>query len=68
MMYRHKNMAINLNNIRTMEIREGMGKSSNRWSIAITYFDNNPVFINWLEWEEANNLLNTLIKIINGGN
>ena len=67
MMYRHNNMAVNLKDIRTMQITEGMGRSASRWSIAITYCDNHSISINGLEREEAVNLFSNIIKTINGG-
>ena len=71
MMYRHNNMAVNLNDIRTMEATPTKGiKDTGRgcWSISITYCDNHIIFINGLDKEEAYQLLDSMVREINGGN
>lgn len=67
MMYIHKNMAVSLNDIRTIQIVESVSKSATRWNIAITYCDNNTVYIKGLEREEAEQLLHMMVREINGG-
>lgn len=67
MMYRYKNIAVNLNNIRTIQITESISRSATRWNITITYCDNNTVFISELEKEETEQLLDSMIREINGG-
>lgn len=68
MMYRHNDMAVNLKDVRTMQIIESVSKKNPMcWSISIIYYDNNVVFIKDLLREEANQLLNSMIKVINGG-
>jgi hypothetical protein len=57
--------AISLENIRSISIVEGSGKSVIRFSLSICYIDNEKESLAWLEKQEAEILYKAIVDLLN---
>lgn len=60
--------AISLQNVRTVTIKEGSGKSVVRFFIEFTYYDGKIENFNWLQLEEAERVFKNIISALNEEN
>lgn len=57
--------AISLNNVRSVEVKESSGKSAVRFSVEITYCDNNVETLRTLEEQEAVTVQMEIVNLLN---
>lgn len=57
--------AISLNNIRSVEVEESSGKSTIRFSVKITYCDNNTEIFDVLNEQEAAAVHTKIVNLLN---
>ena len=57
--------AISLNNVRSVEVAEGSGKSTVRFSVEITYRDNNVETFRTLNEQEAVAVQMEIVNLLN---
>lgn len=57
--------AISLNNVRSLKIDKGSGKSAIRFSVHLNYFDGSNEALLWLEEVESKKVYNEILKLLN---
>lgn len=57
--------AVSLENLRSIHLLTGTGRSAIRFSVRLDYLNNEIEFFDWLEDGESRKLYNTLIELLN---
>ena len=65
MVYVHKNEAVSVENVKFIKITENEGRSVIRFNVLVEYFGGCSAIFRWLEREEAKEVFDNIVKIIN---
>ena len=57
--------AVTLENVRSLHLCYGDGKSAIRFSVRIEYADGKNEYFNWLESDEAKQVYKTILDLLN---
>ena len=65
--YENKNnvKAVSLENVRSIQIHEGLNKSAVRFSVGVMYYDGKEEFLRGLEEEEVRKVYKEILDLLN---